>query len=79
MLRCQMQAYVASDDPDVRAAVRRRLRPARGVRRAGVRSAEGADHRASSGCGMLMNVIASMGLLEEPEPWAARLLEGCGK
>ncbi len=29
--------------------------------------------------GMLMNVIASMGLTESPEPWAERLIAGCGK
>jgi hypothetical protein len=29
--------------------------------------------------GMLMNVLASMQVLEEPEPWAQLLLEGLGK
>ena len=78
MLRCQMQAYVACDDPDVRAAVR--LGYGRLVEFA--EQASGADKPTIStffGFGMLMNVVASMGLLDEPEPWAIRLLEGCGK
>ena len=29
--------------------------------------------------GMLLNTIASMGLQAGGEPWAERLLEGCGK
>src|SRR3954454_3122371 len=78
MLRCQMQAYAACDDPDVRAAVR--LGYGRLVEFA--EQASGEDKTTITtffGFGMLMNVIASMGLLEDPEPWAVRLLEGCGK
>src|SRR3954451_17253236 len=78
MLRCQMQAYVACDDPDVRAAVR--LGFGRLVEFA--EQASGEDKETINtvcGFGMLMNVIASMGLLDAPEPWAIRLLEGCGK
>ena len=78
MLRGQMQAYVASDDPEVRAAVRAGY--GRLVEFA--EQASGAPKEQITnffGMGMLMNVIASMGLLEDPEPWAARLLEGCGK
>jgi AcrR family transcriptional regulator len=78
MLRCQMQAYAASDDPDVRAAVRRGY--GRLVEFA--EQASGAPKERITvffGFGMLMNVIASLGLLDEPEPWAIRLLEGCGK
>jgi len=77
-LRCQMQAYAACDDPDVRAAVR--LGYGRLVEFA--EQASGEDKVTITtffGFGMLMNVIASMGLLEDPEPWAVRLLEGCGK
>jgi AcrR family transcriptional regulator len=78
MLRCQMQAYVASDDPGVRAAVR--LGYGRLVEFAEQASGAPKDKITNFfGLGMLMNVIASMGLLDEPEPWAARLLEGCGK
>ena len=78
MLRGQMQAYVASDDPDVRAAVR--LGYGRLVEFA--EQASGAPKEQITnffGIGMLMNTIASMGLFEDPEPWAARLLEGCDK
>ncbi len=77
MLRCQMQAYVACDDPDVRAAVR--LGYGRLVEFA--EQASGAEPRriaAFFGAGMLLNVIASMELLDNPEPWGKRLLEGCG-
>ena len=78
MLRGQMQAYAAAGDPDVRAVVRRGY--GRLVEFA--EQASGAPKEQVSaffGAGMLMNVIASMGLLDEPEPWAIRLLEGCGK
>jgi AcrR family transcriptional regulator len=78
MLRCQMQAYVACDDPDVRAAVR--LGYGRLVEFAEQASGEDKPTITSFfGFGMLMNVISSMGLLDQPEPWAIRLLEGCGK
>src|SRR3954451_12920738 len=78
MLRCQMQAYAACDDPDVQAAVR--LGYGRLVEFA--EQASGQDKVTITtffGFGMLMNVIASMGLLDDPESWAIRLLEGCGK
>jgi len=76
LLRHQMQAYAASGDPEVGAAVR--LGFGRLVEFA--EQASGGDKptiTAFFGAGMLMNVIASMGNLEEPEPWAERLLEGC--
>jgi hypothetical protein len=28
---------------------------------------------------MLLNVLSSMQVMEEPEPWTRLLLEGCGK
>jgi hypothetical protein len=40
------------------------------------RSAAGADQPVLR-AGMLLNVIASMGLEDPSEPWAKRLLEGC--
>jgi len=74
----QMQAYASCDDPDIRAVVR-----------AGYgdlvtyveRVADLPPERISRffAAGMLLNVIASMGLQSPEEPWAARLLEGCGK
>ena len=29
--------------------------------------------------GMLLNVLSSMQVMDEPEPWTRLLLEGCGK
>src|SRR4051812_35647689 len=75
LLRCQMQAYVACDDPDVRAAVRTGY----GRLVEFVEHASGASPETVSGffgAGMLLNVIAAMGQLEETEPWAERLFEG---
>ena len=75
MLRCQMQAYVACDDPDIRAAVR--LGYGRLVEFA--EQASGAPAETISGffgAGMMLNVIASMGQLDDTEPWAERLLRG---
>jgi hypothetical protein len=74
----QMQAYASCDDSDIRAVVR-----------AGYgdlvtyveRVADLPPERISRffAAGMLLNVIASMGLQSPEEPWAVRLLEGCGK
>jgi len=77
-LLAQMQAYASCDDPDIRTVVQ-----------AGYgdlvtyveRVADLPPDRISGffAAGMLLNVIASMGLQSPKEPWAARLLEGCGK
>ena len=75
LLRCQMQAYVACDDPDVRDAVRAGY--GRLVEFA--EQASGAPRETISGffgAGMLLNVIAAMGQLEQTEPWAERLFDG---
>jgi len=75
-LLSQMQAYVACDDPEVREVVRAGF----GGLFEYVERVSGADPATVSaffGKGMLLNVVASMGLLENPEPWAERLLEGC--
>jgi AcrR family transcriptional regulator len=75
-LRAQMQAYAASDDPEVRKVVR----DGYGDLVAYVeRVADAPPERISQffATGMLLNVIASMGLEDAGEPWAARLLEGC--
>ena len=77
-LRGQMQAYVACDDEDVCAVVRRGFG-------ALVEFVEGIPEVPQERLvgffahGMLLNVIASMSLLDAREPWAKRLLEGCGK
>jgi AcrR family transcriptional regulator len=77
-LRGQMQAYAACDDPEVREVVRNGY----GDLVAYVeRVADLPANRISQffATGMLLNVIASMGLEDGSEPWAVRLLEGCGK
>jgi AcrR family transcriptional regulator len=77
-LRGQMQAYAASDDPEIRQVVR----DGYGDLVAYVeRVSEAPPERISQffATGMLLNVIASMGLEDASEPWAKRLLEGCKK
>ena len=75
-LRSQMQAYVACDDPDIRQAVAAGF----GELVTYVERVSGSDQETVASFfakGMLMNVIASMGMTATPEPWATRLLEGC--
>jgi AcrR family transcriptional regulator len=75
-LRLQMQAYADCDDPEVRAVVRE------GYGRL-VEHAEGLTGRNTErvrdffAFGMLLNVFASMDLLNQDEAWAKRLLEAC--
>jgi len=77
-LRAQMQAYTASDDPEIRQVVRAGF----GDLIAYVRRVSGADwpeiwHFFATG--MFLNVLASMHVNDDPEPWMTELLEGCGK
>jgi AcrR family transcriptional regulator len=77
-LRAQMQAYVASDDPEIRAIVRAGY----GDLVAYVRRVSDADwpvvwHFFATG--MMLNVLASMQVNEDPDPWMTELLDGCGK
>ena len=77
-LRAQMQAYVASEDPEIRQIVRAGY----GDLVAYVRRVSGADWPdvwSFFATGMLLNVLASMHVDEEPEPWMQDLLSGCGK
>jgi AcrR family transcriptional regulator len=77
-LRAQMNAYVACDDPEVRAVVRAGY----GDLVAYVRRVSGADWPTVwrfFATGMLLNVLASMHVDESPEPWMQELLTGCGK
>ena len=77
-LRAQMQAYVACDDPEIREVVRRGY----GALVEYAERVSGGDTERISrffGRGMLLNVMASMDLLDPDEPWAERLLEGCRK
>jgi AcrR family transcriptional regulator len=76
-LRGQMQAYAACDDPEVAAVVRRNF-----GRLVDLVETKGADpERAMSffAAGMLINVMASMGVLGGEEPWAAKFLAGLMK
>ena len=75
-LLAQMQAYAACDDADVREVVRNGY----GDLVAYVERVSGAQPEKISSFfakGMLLNVIAAMGLQNGDEPWADRLLAGC--
>jgi AcrR family transcriptional regulator len=77
-LRAQMQAYAACDDPDVCATVRAGY----GDLVAYVRRVSGADWPAVwsfFSAGMMLNVMASMGVTSDPDPWMVELFEGSGK
>jgi AcrR family transcriptional regulator len=77
-LRAQMQAYAATDDPEVREVVRNGYGDLVAyVERVADLPAERISRFFATG--MLLNVIASMGLEDGSDPWAARLLEGIGK
>jgi|SRR5581483_4718997 len=72
-LRAQMQTYAACDDPEIRAVARRGFGDLVGV----VERASGVDADALSAFfarGMLINVVASMDLLDADEPWARKVL-----
>jgi AcrR family transcriptional regulator len=73
-LRAQMQAYAASEDPEIAEVVRNGF----GDLVTYVERVSGADQEAISGffaAGMLMNVLSSM--QGQDEPWGIRLAEGC--
>jgi AcrR family transcriptional regulator len=77
-LRAQMQAYAACDDPEIRDVVRAGF----GDLVAYVRRVSGGDWPtvwSFFSTGMLLNVLASMHVDNEPEPWMQDLLSGCGK
>ena len=77
-LRAQLQAYAACDDPDIQAVVRNGYGDL--VAYAQRVSGLPAEHISRFfATGMLLNVLASMQVMTEPEPWAQLLLEGCGK
>jgi AcrR family transcriptional regulator len=74
-LLAQMQAYAACDDPEIRDVVRNGY----GDLVAYVERVSGLPAEAVSaffGRGMLLNVIASMGLGSSDEPWVQRLVAG---
>jgi AcrR family transcriptional regulator len=75
-LRAQLQAYAACEDPELCAVVR----DGYGDLVAYVERVSGLAPEEVSrffSTGMLLNVIAAMGLQDADEPWAARLLSGC--
>ena len=77
-LRAQQQAYAASEDPDIRLVVRAGY----GDLIAYVRRVSGADWPeiwSFFATGMLLNVLSSMQVTVDPEPWMTELLAGCGK
>jgi AcrR family transcriptional regulator len=77
-LRAQMQAYAACDDPEICEVVRNGFGDlvAYAQRVSGL-PAE--DITTFFSRGMLLNVLSSMQVMDEPEPWTRLLLEGCGK
>jgi AcrR family transcriptional regulator len=75
-LRAQMQAYAACDDAELCAVVR----DGYGDLVSYVERVTALPAKEIAGFfakGMLLNVIASMGLDQSPEPWAERLVGGC--
>ena len=75
-LRGQMQAYADCDDADVREVVREGF----GRLVAYVEDVSGSEPervRDFFAFGMLLNVFASMDLLDHPAPWAKEILESC--
>ena len=77
-LHSQMQAYAASDDPEIRDVVRRGYGElVEYVERVSGAPADRIAHFFAKG--MLLNVMASLDLLQAPEGWAQRLVDGCRK
>jgi AcrR family transcriptional regulator len=77
-LRGQMQTYAACDDAEICAVARRGY----GELVDFVERASGVDPQTLSqffARGMLINVIASMDLLDAKEPWAQKLLQFCAE
>ena len=75
-LKAQLEAYAACDDPEICEVVRAGF----GDLVTYVERVSGLDPTRVSrffATGMLINVIAAMGLRDSDEPWAVRLLDGC--
>jgi AcrR family transcriptional regulator len=77
-LKAQMQVYAAADDPEIGAIARNGYGDlvAYAQRVSGLPPEDISRFFAT---GMLLNVLAAMQVIENPEPWAQMLLEGCGK
>lgn len=76
LLRGQLQAYAACDDPEIREVVRRGFGEIITLAEEASRASPAETARWAA-MGMLLNVIAAMGLDKAPEPWARRLVEAC--
>ena len=77
-LHAQMQSYAACGDPNIREVVRRGYGElVEYVERASGLPTERVAHFFAKG--MLLNVVASLDLLQADEGWAQRLLDGCQK
>jgi AcrR family transcriptional regulator len=77
-LHSQMQAYAASDDPEIREVVRKGYGElVEYVERVSAEPPERVAHFFAKG--MLLNVMASLDLLGADEGWAQRLIDGCRK
>jgi AcrR family transcriptional regulator len=77
-LDLQMQAYAACDDPDIREVVERGF----GALVTEVGRGTGASPEQLAvflGRGMLLNVMAAMGVLDREDGWPAVVREGCGE
>jgi AcrR family transcriptional regulator len=75
-LHSQMQAYAASDDPQIREVVRKGYGElVEYVERVSGEPPERVSRFFAKG--MLLNVMASLELLGAEEGWAQRLIEGC--
>jgi len=77
-LRAQMQAYAACEDDDIRAVVRAGYCDLVAY----VRRVSGADWPtvwSFFSTGMMLNVMSSLEITNNPEPWMVELYEGCGK
>ena len=75
-LHSQMQAYAASDDPQIREVVRKGYGElVEYVERVSGQPPLRVSHFFAKG--MLLNVMASIDLLGADEGWAQRLIEGC--
>jgi AcrR family transcriptional regulator len=76
-LMLELKCWASCDDPDVRALVRTTWRDLVEL----VEQRSGLDRERVTwffATGVLLTMLMGMGVLEEPEPWAARLIEGCG-
>jgi AcrR family transcriptional regulator len=75
-LRAQLQSYAACDDPEIRIVVAEGFGGLVDL----VGHLTGMDVTSISeffAKGMLLNVLAMMGQIDQPQAWAMRLIEGC--